>query len=201
MPLPSHFRCLSMLSCRQVDKPVLYDVVIPASAYARSYRPEVDLFPFPEICLRGIQYHLLVCDEFSTYVHSFSMKTKSNLDIIVALILLVSHFKQFGHNIKFILSDHETALISAISHLNLQGIQHNTISPQQYQHEQKFERYIQTINARFRSVQASLKFKLPTKLYGQLFTAIINYLNIYITKLRPSNSYSGHDLQGSPKGS
>jgi len=25
----------------------------------------VDLIPFPEICLGDIQYHLLVCDEFS----------------------------------------------------------------------------------------------------------------------------------------
>ena len=94
----------------------------------------VDLIPFPEICLGGIQYHLLACDEFSTYVHSFAMKTKSNIDIIVAFTSLVSYFKQFGHDVKFIHSDHESALISATSYLNSQGIQHNTITL--YQHEQ-----------------------------------------------------------------
>jgi len=136
----------------------------------------VDLIPFPEICLGGIQYHMLVCDEFSTYLYSIAMKTKNNSDIILALTSLVSYFKQCGYDIKFLHSDHENALISATSFLNQQGIQYQTIAP--YQHEQKLERYVQTINARFRSVLSSLKFKLPNKLYGQLLTAIIQYINI-----------------------
>jgi hypothetical protein len=127
-----------------------------------------DLIPFPEICLGGVQYHMLICDEFSTYLHSIAMKTKSNSDIILALTSLVSYFKQYGYEIKSIHSDHETALISATTFLNQQGIQYQTIAP--YQHEQKLERYVQTINARFRSVLSSLKFKLPNKLYLQLFT-------------------------------
>ena len=53
----------------------------------------VDLIPFPEICLGDIQYHMLAFDEFSAYVHSFAMKTKSNIDIIVAFTSLVSYFK------------------------------------------------------------------------------------------------------------
>ena len=134
----------------------------------------IDLIPFPEICLGGIQYHMLICDEFSTYLHSFAMKTKSNSDIIVALTSLVSYFKQYGYDIKVIHSDHESALISATSFINQQGIQYHTIAP--YQHEQKLERYVQTINARFRSVLSSLKYKLPNKLYGQLFIAILKYL-------------------------
>ena len=129
----------------------------------------IDLIPFPEICLGGIQYHMLICDEFSTYLHSFAMKTKSNSDIIVALTSMVSYFKQYGYDIKVIHSDHESALISATSFINQQSIQYHTISP--YQHEQKLERYVQTINARFRSVLSSLKYKLPNKLYGQLFIA------------------------------
>ena len=54
---------------------------------------------------RGIQYHMLICDEFSTFLHSIAMKTKSNSDIILALTLLVSYFKQYEYmkSISFIL--------------------------------------------------------------------------------------------------
>ena len=79
--------------------------------------------------------NLSACDEFSTYIHSFAMKTKSNIDIIAVFISLVSFFKQFGQDVKFIHSDHERALISATSYLNSREIQHNTIDPDQ--HEQK----------------------------------------------------------------
>jgi len=144
----------------------------------------IDLIPFPEICLGGIQYHMLICDEFSTYLHSFAMKTKSNSDIIVALTSMVSYFKQYGYDIKVIHSDHESALISATSFINQQGIQYHTIAP--YQHEQKLERYVQTINARFRSVLSSLKYKLPNKLYGQLFIAILKYLNMVPNSVHPT---------------
>ena len=95
----------------------------------------IDLIPFPETCLGGIQYHMLMCDEFSTYLHSFAMKTKSNSDIIVVLTSMVSYFKQYGYDIKVIHSDHESALISATSFINQQGIQYHTIA--RYQHEQK----------------------------------------------------------------
>ena len=59
--------------------------------------------------------------------------------------------------------DHENSLMSATTLLNQQGIKFNTIAP--YQHKQKLERYVQTINSRFRSVLSSLRFKLPNKLY------------------------------------
>ena len=69
----------------------------------------INLTPFPEICLGGIQYHMVVCDEFSKYFHSFAMTTKSNSDIIVALITLLSYFNQYGYDIKVVHSDHESA--------------------------------------------------------------------------------------------
>ena len=85
---------------------------------------------------------------------------------------------------KTIHSDNETALISKTTFLKQQGIQYQTIAP--YQHEQKLERYVQTINARFRSVLSSLKFKLPNKLYPQLFTAILQYINILPNSVHPT---------------
>jgi hypothetical protein len=58
----------------------------------------VDLIPFTEICLGGVQHHMLICDEFSTYLYSIPMKTKSNSDIITAFTTLIAYFKQFGYS-------------------------------------------------------------------------------------------------------
>ena len=97
------------------------------------------------------------------------MKSKSNCDVILAFTSMIAFFKQYGYTIQSIHSDHEITIISATIFLNQQGIKLMTIAP--YQHEQKLERYVQTINARFRSVLSALSYKLPSKLYAQLFTA------------------------------
>jgi len=108
-------------------------------------------------------------------MQSFPMKSKSNHDIILAFTLMIAFFQQYGYSVQIIHSDHENTILSAQTFLNQQNIQLKTIAP--YQHEQKLERYVQTINARFRSVLSSIKFKLPNKLYAQLFTAVQQMIN------------------------
>jgi hypothetical protein len=112
------------------------------------------------------------------------MKTKSNSDIITAFTTLIAYFKQFGYDIHTLHSDHESSLMSAMVFLNQQGIKYLTIAP--YQHEQKVERYVQTINSRFRSVLSSMKFKLPNKLYAQLFTAVLLQINLMPNSVHPT---------------
>ena len=80
----------------------------------------------------GIQHHLLCCDEFSTQLQSFPMKTKSNNDIILAFILIIAFYKQHGYTIQVIHSDHEKTIFSAEIFLN--GIQLKIIAT--YQDEQ-----------------------------------------------------------------
>jgi hypothetical protein len=41
------------------------------SALMPGHIVHVDIVPFTEMCLGGIQYHLVCCDEFSTYLQSF----------------------------------------------------------------------------------------------------------------------------------
>ena len=53
----------------------------------------VDLVPFTEIYLGGIQYRMLICDEFSTYLNYVPVKTKSNSDIITAFTTIIAYFK------------------------------------------------------------------------------------------------------------
>ena len=63
---------------------------------------------------------------------------------------MVAFYKQYGYTVQVMNSDHETTILSAKKFPNQQGIQLKTMA--HYQHEQKLGRYVQTINARFRSV-------------------------------------------------
>ena len=78
----------------------------------------VDLIPFTEMCIGGIQHHLLCCDELSTHLQSFPMKTKSNNHIILAFTLMIAFYKQHGYTIQIIHSDHEITILSAQVFLN-----------------------------------------------------------------------------------
>ena len=68
--------------------------------------------------------------------------------------------------------------------LNHQGIQLKTIGP--YQHEQKLERFVQTINPRFWSVLSSLKCIFPKKLYAHLLTAVQQMINNMPNSIHPT---------------
>ena len=78
----------------------------------------VDLRPFTEMCIGGIQHHLLCCDEFSTHLQSFPMRTESNNDIILAFTLMIAIYKQHGYTIQLIPSDHEPIILSVQVFLN-----------------------------------------------------------------------------------
>ena len=54
----------------------------------------IDIIPVTEMCIGGIQYHLLCCDDFSTHLQSFPVKTKSNTDIIYVFTTMIAIFKQ-----------------------------------------------------------------------------------------------------------
>jgi hypothetical protein len=45
-------------------------------------------------------------------------------------------------------------------------------------HEKRYERYIQTIKARKRSVLANLSYELQLKLEGEAYTYVINLINM-----------------------
>jgi len=59
--------------------------------------------PFTDICIGGIEHHLLCCDDFSTHLQSFPLK--SNNDTILAVTLTIAFYKQHGCTIKVIHSD------------------------------------------------------------------------------------------------
>ena len=99
---------------------------------------------------------------------------------------MITVFQQYGYVVQIIHSDNENTILSARTFLKQQNIQLKTIAP--YQHEPKLERYVQTINARFRSVLSSIKFKLPNKLYAQLFTTVQQMINNMPNSIHPTFS-------------
>jgi len=125
----------------------------------------------------------MLIDEFTTYLYSITMIRKNNSDIIIAFTL-TAYFEQHGLEIHTLHSDHESSLMSATTFINQQGLKYNTIAP--YQHERKLERYVQTINSRFRSVLSSLSFKRPNKLYAQLFTGVLQQIYVMPNSVHPT---------------
>ena len=92
-----------------------------------------------------------------------------------------SYFKQYRYENK--------SFHSLIIKLHLQVQQHFLTNKAHYQTLptwEKLERDVQTINPRFFSELSSLKFKLPNKLYAQVFTAILQYINIIPNSVHPT---------------
>ena len=77
-----------------------------------------DIILFTEMCLGGIQCHLLCCDEFSTHLQSFPIKTKSNNDKILVFKTMIAFYRQYCYTVQVIHSDHETTILSAQVFLN-----------------------------------------------------------------------------------
>ncbi len=108
-------------------------------------------------------------------LHAIGLKDKKSTTLEHAFDELISHCKSYGHTIFNIHCDHESTLEAYGVHLEAKGIQLSLIAP--YQHEQRIERYVQTINNRVRSTLAGLRFVLPLQLYGELFVSVAAFMN------------------------
>jgi len=136
------------------------------------YIIHIDIIAFTDICEGSIQYHLLYftllcCDEFSTHLPSFPMRTKSNNDIILAFTLMISFYKQHGYTIQIIPSDHETTILSAQVFLNHQG-----------SHPINMNKNWNDMSKQLILVLLSIKFKLPNP--GQKSIRLCGFFNFRI---------------------
>ena len=122
---------MAMMHVARLTRP---DILLSTS-YHKSRSPlalipghieHVDIIPLTEMCLGGIQYHLLCCDEFSTYLQSFPMKSKINHDVILTFTFMIAFFQQYGYDVQIIHSDHENTILSDQTFLNQQNIQLKT---------------------------------------------------------------------------
>ena len=82
--------------------------------------------------------------------------------------------------------DSESNLTSCKTHLNSIKVKLQQTPP--YQHAQRIERHVRTINDSARTVLASLDYILPSKLYGELLLSVITNLNDFPTSKHPTLS-------------
>jgi hypothetical protein len=103
------------------------------------------------------------------------IKFKSLAYLNLAFNQVISHFSLYNHKIEQVQCDSESNLGACTEFLNSKGIQIQQVPP--YQHAQRIERYVRTLNDRMRSVLDSLSFYLPAKLYGELLLSTILKMN------------------------
>ena len=140
-------------------------------------RIHMDLKPYRTSQYGGYTFLLLTVDEFSGYLFATSLKTKSGTaDIFPAILSVIAWYKSHNHIVKEILMDSESSFVTLKNEIRALGIQPYYTTP--YQHAQRMERYVQTINCRIRSIISSLSYNLPENLYSQVLYEVLDQMNL-----------------------
>lgn len=144
-------------------------------AYEVGEHLHADIVPLSAVSIGGGTVMLAAVDEKSGYFSLVIMPDKGAKTIGTSFEHIVSFYKTYGHTVKKVTTDSESALLKAKQPLGLLGVQ-LTATPAGM-HEKRVERYIQTLKARKRAMLASLPYKLPTKLEGELYQAAAKGMN------------------------
>lgn len=145
-----------------------------------------DIFCFSNVTIGGNKFYLLVLDEFSGYLVFLPMKSKSAPHLRVALHTLKALFRRYHHFIRTLHADHESS-INAVD-VDLAALEIVLAQTPPYQHEQRIERYVQTIKTHARAILDSLEYDLPEELYGELILAIVTWINEFPNSLHPTQT-------------
>ena len=146
----------------------------------------VDIYILFDATIGGYVYYVISVDEYSGYLNLIPLKSKSSEHLCMAFEALLAAYKRFNYVIKSIQCDHESSIIATNNYLGDKNVILKATPP--YQHAQRIERYVRTVNDRMRTILASLPYVLDTKLYGELLIAIIGYLNDFSTSLHHKQS-------------
>ena len=101
--------------------------------------------------------------------------------VVKAFTAVVSTYHSHRLRVRFIRSDREGAFIAMEPALNQLGVSLQRTATNR--HSRRAERFIRTMKNLFRSVLASLPFRLPLAFYGHLLADIVSYLNLTPNKL------------------
>jgi hypothetical protein len=136
----------------------------------------MDLIELKSTCIGGYTQLLLSLDEKSTNAVGVGAPTKGTKSLEQACHNIIRYYNSHGHTVKRITVDDERSLLSLKPFLNDLGI--TITSTPAGLHEKKMERYVQTIKARKRAVEAYLDYELPAKLELELYLYTIAKLNL-----------------------
>jgi hypothetical protein len=146
----------------------------------------MDLIPFTTPTTGGSHFFLLLIDEYTGYMTFAGLANKGSKTIQKAISQLIAEYKAYGHTIKTFTADHESVFKSTElkEFINNSGC-HITLTPP-YQHQQRIERYVRTINDRVRCIIAGLPYVLPKFLHAELLIAVIQSMNLLPNQHRPN---------------
>ena len=159
---------------------------IPASKVGEVLH--VDLYPLSSTSIGGSKFLLVSVCEYSSYLSIIPLSSKSGSAIIHAFKQLISKYNAYGHKVTAIQCDSENNLLSTDIELGSLSIQLRPVPP--YQHAQRMERYVRTINNGCRSTLSGLPYHLPAYLTIELLNSVIRSLNAIpnSTHIIPSES-------------
>jgi len=135
----------------------------------------VDIHSFPNKTIGGNSVYLTCLDEFSGYLSIISCNSKHSKELIKAFEHLISIYSSYKHCIDTIEVDHESALLGCELYLGNKQIKMIATPP--YQHAQRIERTVRTLNNRMRTVLNSIPYEFPDNLRGELLLAICGSMN------------------------
>jgi hypothetical protein len=130
-----------------------------------------DIHTFSDLTIGSNVGCIISVDEFSCYIYVVMLKSKSMLYLNLAFDDIISHYKLYGHSVVKFQTDSESNLGACTIHLTEVGVILEQVPP--YQHAQRIERYIRTINDRVRAILDTLVYELPPKLYGELLSSVV----------------------------
>lgn len=147
-------------------------------------RVHVDIWPLSVTSLGGAKYVLVGVDEFSGFLTVGKLISKSQTSLEEALASLFSMYKRYKHEVGSIITDSESNFGACDTFIGLHGAIPKQIPP--YQHAQRIERYVRTINDRVRTILDSLTYELPAELDLELLFAVVDQLNCLSNTLHPT---------------
>jgi hypothetical protein len=175
--------CPQCLAGKSVNPSYVSSPTMPAGRCGT--RVFMDLVPLAGTTIGGNNHVLLWLDAYSGYLGVCGVDNKKPQSILKALELIVSQFDCNGHTIEEVVTDSEAVFAAVSPHLSsLLEAKHQLTPPKQ--HNQRIERYVRTINDRMRSVLATLDFVLPNKLYGELMSTVVTFMNHFPNKVHPT---------------
>ncbi len=114
----------------------------------------------------GNKFELLCVDERSGRLDVTGSRSKTLDDLYISIFLFIGRFNSFQRQIRIIHVDAEQALVGLASRMRIIGIR--LIPSPSEQHQQRIERYTQTLNNRVACTLSSLNCELPGKYHLQL---------------------------------
>ena len=148
----------------------------------------IDLDILPSESPNGNKQQLTCVDEKTGRVDIAGAKIKSTVDLFSVVWEIVSRYNMLGFVVHEVHVDIEKALVSLTKRLSAAGIK--VIASPAEQHQQRVERYIQTVNNRTTAVLEGLDFVLPNKYLLQArFNTAVEMNKMQNSRCSPSTPY------------